>query len=45
MSRISNLYMPRTIQEAFDDLNWRLAVIEEMNALSKTNMWIIINLP
>ncbi len=45
MSRISNLYVPRTVQEALDDSNWRIAVMEEMNALRKNNTWSITDLP
>ena len=37
--------MPRNIQEAFDDPNWRLAVFDEMNALRKTGTWEIVDLP
>jgi hypothetical protein len=45
VSRISNLFVPRTIQEALGDPNWKLAVKEEMNALNKNNTWCITDLP
>ena len=45
MSRISNLFVPRTIQEALGDPNWKLAVKEEMDALRKNNTWSITVLP
>ena len=45
VSRISNLFVPRTIQEALGDPNWKLAVEEEMNALNKNNTWCITDLP
>lgn len=37
--------MPRNIQEALDDPNWKVAVLEEMNALRKNNTWEIVDLP
>lgn len=36
--------MPRNIQEALDDPNWKLAVLEEMNALRKNGTWEIVDL-
>jgi transposase InsO family protein len=45
VSRISNLFVPRTIQEALGDPNWKLAVKEEMDALRKNNTWSITDLP
>ena len=44
-SRIDNLFVPRYIQEAIDDPNWKLAVMEEMNALRQSRTWEITNLP
>lgn len=35
LSNISNLHVSRTIQDVLGDLDWKLAVIEEMNALKK----------
>lgn len=37
--------MPRNIEEALDDPNWILAVLEELNALNKNETWEIVNLP
>ena len=37
--------MPRNIQEALGDPNWRLAVFEEMNALKKNDTWEMVELP
>jgi len=37
--------VPRNIQEALDDPNWKLAVMEEMNALRRSGTWEIVNLP
>ena len=34
-SKISHLFIPRTIHEALDNPDWKLAVLEEMNALKK----------
>ena len=44
-SKISHLFVPRNIQEALDDSNWRLAVMEEMNALRRSGTWEIVELP
>ncbi|KAL3844562.1 hypothetical protein ACJIZ3_001965 [Penstemon smallii] len=33
------------VMEALGDLNWRLAVMEEMNDLRKNNTWSVIDLP
>ena len=43
ISRISHLFVPRNIQEALGDLNWKLVVIEEMNALRRSGTWEIAN--
>lgn len=32
-SKINNLFIPRNIQKALNDLNWKVAVMEEMNVL------------
>ena len=39
------MYEPKTVQEALDDPNWRLTVMEEMNTLRKNNTWSITDLP
>lgn len=44
-SKISNLFVPRNIQEALDNPKWKLAVMEEMNALKKSGTWVIEDLP
>lgn len=44
-SRISHLFVPRNIQEALDDPNWKLAVMEEINALRRSGTWEIVDLP
>lgn len=44
VSRISNLFVPKTIQEALSDPNWKLAVKEEKDALNKNNTWSITDL-
>jgi hypothetical protein len=46
ISNISHVVVvPRNIQEALDDLNWKLAVLEEMNALRKNGTWELVDLP
>ena len=37
--------MPRNIEEALDDPNWKSAVLEEFNALKKNGTWEIVDLP
>lgn len=37
--------LPRTIKEALGDPSWKLAVMEEMNALEKNGTWELVNLP
>lgn len=44
-SKISHLFVPRNIQEALDDPNWKLAIMEEMNALTKIGTWEVGELP
>ena len=43
-SKMSNLFVPRTIKEALDNPSWKLAVIEDMNALEKNGSWKLVNL-
>ena len=43
-SKITNLFVPRNIQEALSNLNWKLAVMEEMNALKQHCTWDIVEL-
>lgn len=43
--KITNLFVPRNIQEALNDSNWKLAVMEEMNALKQSGTWDIVDLP
>lgn len=42
---MSDLFVPRTIKEALDEPSWKLAVMEEMNALEKNGTWELVNLP
>ena len=35
ISKITNQFVPRNVQEAFTHSDWRTAVLEEMNALKK----------
>jgi len=44
-SKITNLFVPRNIEEALDDPNWKLAVLDELNALKKNETWEIVSLP
>ena len=44
-SKISHLFVPRTIQEALDHPDWKLVVLEKMNAPKKNDTWEIVDLP
>ncbi|KAL5777605.1 hypothetical protein ACOSP7_010531 [Xanthoceras sorbifolium] len=44
-SKISHLIVPRSVQEALNDPHWKLAVMEEMNALRRSGTWEIVDLP
>ena len=35
----------RNIQEALDDPNWKVAVMEEMNDLRRSGTWELVDLP
>ena len=35
----------RNIQEALDDPNWKVAVMEEMNDLKRSVTWELVDLP
>lgn len=43
--KFSQIPIPKTIREALDDPDWKLAVLEEMNALKKDGTWEIVDLP
>ena len=45
ISKISNLHVPRDIQEALNDPDWKSTVMEEMNALRKNGIWEVVDLP
>ncbi|XP_060964985.1 retrovirus-related Pol polyprotein from transposon RE2 [Cannabis sativa] len=45
ITNISELVVPRSIQEALDEPRWKLAVDEEMDALIKNGTWEIVMLP
>ena len=44
-SKISHLFIPRTIHEALEHPDWKPAVMEEINALNKNKTWEIVDLP
>ncbi|RVW12990.1 putative mitochondrial protein [Vitis vinifera] len=39
------MLVPRHIHEALDDPNWKVAVMEEMNALKRSGTWELMDLP
>ena len=44
-SELTNLMIPRTIQEALQEPKWCAAVMEELGALKKNRTWNVVNLP
>ena len=45
ISKITNQFVPRNVQEALSHSDWRTAVLEEMNALKKNETWELVELP
>ncbi|XP_031256086.1 uncharacterized protein LOC116114071 [Pistacia vera] len=45
VSNLSKQFVPRTIKEALEHPDWKLAVFEEMNALLKNKTWEVSELP
>ena len=45
LAKLSDVSVPRDINEALGNLNWKKAVMEEINALEKNETWDIVNLP
>ena len=44
-SQIHDLFVPKNIQEALSHSDWKLAVLEEINALRKNGTWEVVELP
>lgn len=44
-SRVINLFIPKNIEEALGDPNWKLVVLKENNALKKSGTWEIVDSP
>ncbi|CAN1170240.1 Retrovirus-related Pol polyprotein from transposon TNT 1-94 [Linum perenne] len=45
VSKVSNLFVPRNVKEALDNVMWTAAVQEEMKALVKNDTWTMVDLP
>ncbi|CAN1319888.1 Retrovirus-related Pol polyprotein from transposon TNT 1-94 [Linum perenne] len=45
VSRVTNQFVPKNIKEAMSDVNWNLAVKEEMQALVENDTWTVTELP
>ena len=45
MTNLTDVHVPRSIQEALDQPQWKDAVFEEMRALEKNGTWTISDLP
>ena len=43
VAKITNLFIPKTIQEALGDPDWRIAVMEELKALEKNKTWTLVS--
>ena len=39
------MFVMRTIQEVLDHLDWKLVILEEINALRKNSTWEVVDLP
>ena len=44
-TKISHLFIPKTIPEALKNPDWKSAVLEEMNALRNDRTWKLVDLP
>ena len=45
ISKITNQFVPRNVQEAFSHSYWRTTILEEINALKKNETWELVELP
>ena len=45
LTTLDNFFVPKNIQEALEDPNWKLAVMEEMRALEKNRTWEVVDQP
>ena len=45
ISKISNLHVPRNIQEALNDPDWKSTVMKEMNVMRRSGTWEDVDLP
>ena len=45
LAKLSDVSVPKDINEALGDPNWKKAVMEEINALEKNGTWEVVNLP
>ena len=44
-TNLDRIQIPKNIQEAFQILEWKEAVMEEIRALEKNGTWEVMNLP
>ena len=45
MSKLNFVPLPNHVQEALADKKWKLAMVDEMNALKKNGTWELTELP
>lgn len=45
LSKINTISIPKTLHEALNNENWKIAMREEMNALERNQTWDIVELP
>lgn len=43
-SKITNSFVLGNIEEALGDMDWKLAVLKEMNALKRSGTWEVVDL-
>ena len=45
VSKVTNVFVPKNIEEALADSGWRAAVFEEIEALNKNGTWDLVEAP
>ena len=45
LASLDSIVIPKTVEEALRDQNWKQAMMEEMKALKKNQTWEIVSLP
>ena len=45
VSHLSKIEMPNNVEEVLQNIDWKVVVFDEMNALNKNGTWEIVNQP